>query len=245
MSILHNPQALLFDVDGTLADTEGQGHLPAFNKTFAAHNLPWRWSKDEYRRLLTAVPGGRERILEQLKRTPPPEHCNQTLAEYAQQLHREKGHHYTDILRSGAIKPRPGVTRLIEEAYSSGTTLAIVTTSARESVEALFEYVLPAKQRHYFSLLICGEDVSAKKPDPEAYQLAVERLCLPPDNCLALEDSVNGLAAANKAGIPTLITYNEWTKDDDFSDAWRVVESLDNRGDGEPVTLAWLTDAHT
>lgn len=137
------------------------------------------------------------------------------------------------------------MTRLIEEAYSSGTTLAIVTTSARESVEALFEYVLPAKQRHYFSLLICGEDVSAKKPDPEAYQLAVERLCLPPDNCLALEDSVNGLAAANKAGIPTLITYNEWTKDDDFSDAWRVVESLDNRGDGEPVTLAWLTDAHT
>ena len=235
------PQALLFDVDGTLADTEGEGHLPAFNQTFAAHDLPLRWSKEQYRRLLAQVPGGKERILAELKSNPPPGYSDKALAEYANQLHQEKGHNYAQILRSGSIQPRPGVSRLIEQAHSSGIQLAIVTTSTRESVDALFQYVLPNQQRDYFTALVCGDDVSAKKPAPEAYQIALAQISRAATDCIAIEDSANGLIAANQAAIPTLITYNEWTKGDDFSTAWRVVESLDNRGDGEPVTLEWLT----
>lgn len=237
------PQALLFDVDGTLADTEGDGHLPAFNQTFAAHNLDWRWSRSEYRHLLATVPGGRERILAELHSNPPAEHGGTSLEEYARQLHEEKGKRYAVILRSGAIQPRPGVTRLIEQAYAAGSALAITTTSARESVEALFEHVLPPHLRAYFSFLICGEDVTAKKPDPQVYQMALARLGLSPEHCIALEDSAYGLAAAHAAGLPTLITTTDWTKGDDFSTAWRVIEHLDDRGDGEPVTLEWLQGA--
>lgn len=240
MGIVHMPQALLFDVDGTLADTEGEGHLPAFNRTFAAHGLPWSWSAARYRHLLAAIPGGKERILAELKLNQMSGFSDHSLAEYAQRLHREKGHNYTAILRSGAIQPRPGVIRLIDQAHDQGLRLAIVTTSARESVEALFQYVLPQYQRKFFDILICGEDVSSKKPDPEAYRLALQRLNLAPEQCIALEDSANGLAAASQAGIPTLIAYNEWTKEDDFTAAWRVVESLDDRGDGQPVSVDWL-----
>jgi HAD superfamily hydrolase (TIGR01509 family) len=130
--------------------------------------------------------------------------------------------------------------RLIDQAHDLGLTLAIVTTSARKSVEALFQYVLPQYQRKFFDILICGEDVSRKKPDPEAYQLALQQLNLAPEQCIALEDSANGLAAASLSGIPTLIVYNEWTKEDDFTTAWRVVENLNDRGDGQPVTVEWL-----
>ncbi|MBK1735078.1 phosphatase [Halorhodospira abdelmalekii] len=242
-AIVHMPQALLFDVDGTLADTEGDGHRPAFNATFAAHGLPWHWDRERYRHLLAEVPGGRERIVYELRRNPPTTPLPEPLETFAETLHQEKNQRYAEIVRSGAIRPRMGILRLIAEAHAAGTALAIVTTSARRNVTALLEHAFPPALQGVFTVMVCGEDVAAKKPDPEAYRLALEQLGLPAAACLAVEDSVNGLRSARAAGLATLVTRNEWSAGDDFSGALAVVDHLDERGDGHPVTLEWLAAA--
>ncbi|MFP4647941.1 MAG: HAD-IA family hydrolase [Halorhodospira sp.] len=227
-------QALLLDVDGTLADTEGQGHLPAFNDAFRDYGLPHRWEEATYRQLLAEIPGGRERLHHALARRPPT--MDGDLKDLARQLHAAKNRHYAERLRTGCIPPRPGVERLLSEAHDAGVRLAVVTTSAYDNVAALFDSVLPAA-RARFETLICGEDVAAKKPDPEAYRLALERLDLQAADCLAIEDSANGLRAARAAGIPTLVTRSPWTRHEDFTGAAAVVDHLDDRGDGQPLTL--------
>ncbi len=228
-------RALLFDVDGTLADTEGQGHRPAFNAAFQDHGLPHHWDEDTYRRLLAAVPGGRERLRHALAEAPPSTEV--PLDDLARQLHETKNHHYAERLRTGCISPRPGVERVISEARDAGIRLAVVTTSARANVEALFDGVLPATTRHAFEALICAEDAAAKKPAPDAYAEALRRLGLAARDCLAVEDSANGLGAARAAGIPTLVTRSPWTRDEAFTGAAAVVDHLDDRGDGAPLSL--------
>ncbi len=228
-------QALLLDVDGTLADTEGQGHRPAFNAAFRDHGLPHHWDEATYRRLLAAVPGGRERLRHALAEAPPA--TDTGLDELARQLHETKNRHYAERLRTGCIAPRPGVERIIDEARRAGIRLAVVTTSARANVEALFDGVLPAATREAFEALICAEDAAAKKPAPDAYEEALRRLGLEAHDCLAVEDSANGLAAARAAGIPALVTSSPWTRHEDFTGAAAVIEHLDDRGDGAPLGL--------
>lgn len=195
-------RALLWDVDGTLAETELDGHRVAFNLAFAELGLPWQWDRSTYIELL-AISGGRERLrwffLHQQRREPE--------ASLLDALHQSKQGHYRELVVAGEVRLRPGVRRLIEAAAEAGLQQAIVTTSGREAVAALLDNQL-REQSRLLPLRICGDDVSAKKPDPEAYALALQRLGLDPGQAVALEDSPAGLAAATAAGLRCLVTLS-------------------------------------
>jgi len=196
------PAALLWDVDGTLAETEANGHRRAFNQAFAEEGLPWRWDRPTYLRLL-AISGGRGRMaayLTAMEGQPP-------TPERLQRLQRRKQQLYADLIGAGQLPLRPGVERLIREAQQAGLRQGIVTTSSRSAVEALASATL-GDLSNAFAFWFCGEDVSAKKPNPEGYRLAVEQLGVAPQQLLVIEDSVQGLAAANGAGLACLITLS-------------------------------------
>jgi len=194
------PAALLWDVDGTLAETELDGHRCAFNRAFAEAGLPWCWDPPQYLELLR-ISGGRERIrhfLEQVEAAP-------VAAERVEALQAAKQRHYSALVAAGELQLRPGVARLMAEAAGAGLRQAIVTTSGRVAVAALLQRLLPEAER-VLPLWICGEDVARKKPDPEAYRQALDRLGLDPAQVLAIEDSGPGLAAACGAGLAVLVT---------------------------------------
>ena len=184
-------RALLWDVDGTLAETELDGHRIAFNRAFAQQGLPWQWDRSTYIELL-AISGGRERLRWFLQR----QQGGEPEASLLDALHQAKQAHYRELVVAGEVQLRPGVRRLIKAAAAAGLQQAIVTTSGREAVAALLENQLRDQSR-LLPLRICADDVGAKKPDPEAYVLALQRLGLDPGQAVALEDSQAGLAAAN------------------------------------------------
>ena len=222
-------QALLWDVDGTLADTEQQGHRPAFNAAFTAAGLPWHWDSSTYQRLLHTS-GGRERILAWM------DELGQRDEGLAAQLHRSKQQHYSDLLSRGAVPLRPGVLALACEAAAAGLQQWIVTTSGRAAVAALLQNT--PELEACFAGWICGDDVTRKKPDPEAYAMALGQLNLPASEVLAIEDSPQGLAAARCAGLEVVITTDNWSGGAAaLAEAALVVEHL---GQG-PVTLQQLS----
>ncbi len=192
--------ALLWDVDGTLAETELDGHRLAFNRAFADAGLPWHWDMPLYQQLVR-ISGGRERIAHFLRQvegsSPEPQRV--------ERLQAAKQCHYRDLVANGGLQLRPGVERLIGSAAGAGVTQVIVTTSGRQAVRALLDQLLP-QHESCFLFWVCGEDVQCKKPNPAAYRLALERLATPPQHVVALEDSANGLAAAVGAGITTVVT---------------------------------------
>jgi HAD superfamily hydrolase (TIGR01509 family) len=197
--------ALLWDVDGTLAETERDGHRRAFNRAFAEAGLPWRWDIPSYAGLL-AVAGGFERIhhfLAQVEGGAPD-------PERVARLQASKQRHYAQLLASGELALRPGVRALLEEAAAAGLQQVIVTTSGRSAVTALVKSLL-ADLAGVFSFWVCGDDVERKKPDPQAYALAVARLGLPAARMLALEDTPQGLEAAAAAGLTTLVTLSRFS----------------------------------
>lgn len=220
-------KALLFDVDGTLADTE-EMHRQSFNAAFAAAGLDWHWSPRDYGELL-AVTGGKERIRHFLEREgiqlAPPQGLDAFIAE----LHRAKTEHYTHTLGSGGMPLRPGVRRLLEEARQAGLRLAIATTTTPENVTALLVNSLAADGCDWFEVIAAGSDVPRKKPDPGIYVYAMEKMGLEPAQCLAFEDSENGLRASRGAGLKTLVTPSNYTLHHDFTGAALLVDSL-----GEP-----------
>lgn len=199
-------KALLWDVDGTLAETERDGHRVAFNQAFETLGLAWRWDQAHYGDLLR-ISGGLERIRFDMAMRPEAPREAAVREELALRIHRSKHAFYADLVSSGAISLREGVAPLIEEATARGLRQGIVTTTSRFSVEALL-------QRHFggadgmgrFEVLVCGDDVVHKKPDPEAYVRALEALDLAPRDVLALEDSPAGVAAAKAAGIRVVMT---------------------------------------
>ena len=222
-------QALLWDVDGTLADTEQQGHRPAFNAAFTAAGLPWHWDSSTYQRLLHTS-GGRERILTWM------DELGQRDEDLAAKLHRSKQQHYRDRLSRGAVPLRPGVLALALDAAAAGLQQWIVTTSGRAAVAALLQST--PELEACFAGWVCGEDVTRKKPDPEAYAMALEHLKLPASEVLAIEDSPQGLAAARGAGLEVVITTDNWSGGAAaLAEAALVVEHL---GQG-PVTLQQLS----
>lgn len=193
-------RALLWDVDGTVAETEQGGHRLAFNRAMADAGLSWQWDEPTYRELLK-VSGGRERLagfLEQVEGLPPD-------SERMEALLLSKQQHYRTLVEAGELQLRPGVRRLMTEAAAAGLRQGLVTTSGRGSVQTLVEHLL-AGLAGALSFWICGEDVAHKKPDPEAYQLALTRLGSDGQGVLAIEDSLNGLGAATAAGLSCLIT---------------------------------------
>jgi HAD superfamily hydrolase (TIGR01509 family) len=197
-------QALLWDVDGTLAETERDGHRVAFNLAFAELGLSWGWCERRYGELL-AVTGGRERLLADMAQRPDAPRQPEAREALARALHVAKNQHYARLLAQGDVRPRPGVCETMAAAAAQGLRQVIVTTTSRSNVESLRQHVLGAHIARHVELAICGEDVALKKPDPEAYRLALARLGLAPEQALAVEDSPAGRAAAIAAGVPVCL----------------------------------------
>lgn len=226
-------RALLFDVDGTLADTESQGHLPAYNKAFKDFGLDWNWARALYRKLLL-ISGGRERIDHYLDSYRPElgEHRARVADDrqaWINDLHQRKAHHFRKRLEEGEVPLREGVARLIREAADAGLKIAIVTNASRATLEPFLQYALGAELFAHVAVCVCGDEVEHKKPAPDAYRMACQRLGCAPGDCMAIEDSDAGVSAADAAGVPVLVTVNADTRDQAFTPARAVVDSL-----GEP-----------
>jgi HAD superfamily hydrolase (TIGR01509 family) len=218
-------EALIFDVDGTLAETE-EAHRAALNETFRAFSLPWEWDQPTYRRLLRVM-GGKERLLHFIENDRP-EDAERGRASLSA-LHAAKNERYAALVKAGRVELRPGVERLIREARAVGVRLAIATTTSLPNVEALLTVTLGADGPALFETIAAGDSVTTKKPAPDIFILALERLALPPSSAIAFEDTVYGLQAATAAGLRSVVTPSFYTDDQDFSGALAVFDHL-----GEP-----------
>jgi HAD superfamily hydrolase (TIGR01509 family) len=225
-------EALVFDVDGTLADTERDGHRVAFNAAFREAGLPWDWDVALYNRLL-AVAGGKERIRHFIENHHPREFAAKGIDDRIAALHAAKTRHYTTLLATGALPLRPGVERLLRAARARGIRLAIATTTTPENVDALLRHSLAPDAASWFETIAAGDVVAAKKPAPDVYRLVLDRLGVPASGCVAFEDSEIGLCASLGAGLRTVVTFNDTTRGQDFTGAVSVLETL-----GEPGSLA-------
>jgi len=218
-------EALIFDVDGTLADTERDGHRVAFNEAFAEAGLDWRWDVSLYGELLT-VTGGKERMRHYVERHRPDYEKPADFDDLIKRLHAAKTLHYTALLGRGEIPLRRGVLRLLKEARASGLRLAIATTTTPDNVTALLENTIGAQASSWFEVIGAGDVVPEKKPAPDIYFFVLQRMGLEPSQCLAFEDSENGLRATRGAGLGTVITVNDYTLDHDFMGAVVVLDQL-------------------
>ncbi len=224
-------KALIFDCDGVLADTERYGHLPAFNQTFKDFGLPVQWSEEEYG-IKLKIAGGKERMASLL--TPEfiaqaglptdPEAQKKMIADW----HKRKSETYKQLICDGRLPGRPGVARIVNEVHAAGWRLAVASTSAEESVRGVLEYVVGRDLAADF-LVLAGDIVPKKKPAPDIYLLALERLNLPADQCLVVEDSSNGLQSARAAGLRCIVTMSSYSWEEDMTGALLVVSDL-----GEP-----------
>lgn len=202
-------RALIWDVDGTVAETERDGHRVAFNQAFQAFGLPWRWDVAHYGELLR-VAGGYERLLFDMQARADAPGPLAERSRLARALHQCKNRLYADLVAGGAIRARPGVHRLMHECLALGLAQAVATTTSRANVEALFTRLFGGQWRKGFGAVVCAEDAPEKKPHPQAYLLALGQLGITAADALALEDSPNGLMAASVAGVPTLVTPSEY-----------------------------------
>jgi HAD superfamily hydrolase (TIGR01509 family) len=230
-------EALIFDCDGVLADSERFGHLPAFNRAFVEFGFPLHWSEDDYGVAL-AITGGKERVAnaltpELIREAGLPEDAEALRAEIAR-LHARKTEIFTEIVESGALPGRPGIARIVDEATAEGAAVAVASTSTEASVRAILETTLGSARAARFGVFT-GDIVAAKKPDPAIYTLALEQLGIDSSHAVAIEDSRNGLLAATGAGLACVVTVSSYTGEEDFSEAALVVSSLGDPGNSIDV----------
>lgn len=247
-------KALIFDVDGTLADTEKDGHRVAFNSAFKEAGLDWEWDAELYGELL-AVTGGKERMNYYLDNFNTTFQRPDNLQEMIADLHKTKTGYYTKLLGEGAIPLRPGVKRLIQEARDAGLRLAISTTTTPENVTALLENTLGKESIDWFEVIAAGDIVPAKKPAPDIYDWALKEMDLEAADCLAFEDSENGILSSQGANLKTIITVNDYTLEHDFTGAAIVLNNMGepdqafeviagNAGNHTHVSLDMLKEIH-
>lgn len=229
-------KALIFDCDGVLGDTEQHGHLPAFNQMWRELGVPWQWSVEQYGEKLK-IGGGKERMASlftepaflKVFTLPSSEDARR---EVLATWHKRKSAIFQDLVNSGEIPPRSGVRRICEEALARGWKLAVASTSAVPSVEAMLRRAVGPEVFARFSAILGGDVVKFKKPAPDIYHLAAERLGVTPDCCVVIEDSNNGLRAAHAAGMKCVVTVSGYTREEDFSNASLVLTCLGDP-DGE------------
>jgi len=214
-------EAILWDVDGTLAETERDGHRLAFNQAFQTAQVPWQWDEHHYGALL-AVAGGRERLLHdmQFQEYAPIELKDRE--QLAERLHRLKNELYADIVAQGHLRLRAGVRELIEECIRERVRMGIVTTTSRCNVDALLSSQLGERWEAMFSVIVCAEHAPKKKPDPLSYFLALQALQIPAAAALAIEDAPAGIAAAQAARVAVILTRSHY-----FSGATEAVAPPD------------------
>lgn len=231
-------QALIFDVDGTLADTES-AHRAAFNQAFAEEGLDWVWDEALYTELLN-VSGGKERILHYWNSTRPGlvDVAGDGLRDTIARLHEHKTAAYEGMVNDGHVALRPGVLALIDSAYKAGLSLAIATTTSPVNIAALLRKAIGPDWRTFFSVVEDASTAPVKKPHPQVYLQTLQRMGLDANQCLAIEDSANGLQAARAAGLATIITPNRFTQHHSFDGALRVLSDL------QDVTVAQLQAWH-
>lgn len=215
-------KALIFDVDGTLAETE-EIHRNCFNTAFTAAGLDWHWNKAQYAALL-ATTGGKERIVRFVSEQGLPPIPTKEISH----LHLAKNQFYAETLATGGLTLRPGVARVIEDARNAGLKLGIATTTSRSNLTALLHCCFGLESNIIFDAIVCGEDVQRKKPDPEVYTLCLGQLGVEPASTLAFEDSCVGLRAALAAGLETVVTPSFYTQKDDFTGALQLLSDLEH-----------------
>ena len=233
-------ELLIFDVDGTLADTERDGHRVAFNRAFKDAQLDWDWSVELYGKLL-AVTGGKERIKYYLSNFNAAFNAPADLDGFVAELHKQKTSHYIKLMEEGAIPLRTGVERLLNEARQAGVRLAIATTTTPSNVSALLKNTLGSESESWFEIIAAGDIVPAKKPAPDIFTHVLKELNLSPDVCVVLEDSSNGVKSSTGAGLKTVVTVNGYTQNEDLSGAILI---LDNMGNPDDAFTVISGDAH-
>lgn len=221
-ALINQARALIFDVDGTLAETE-EVHRQSFNAAFVRMGLDWHWGRAVYKELLK-VTGGKERIraFDGLRGGKPPLLSDPEIVK----LHRIKTALYAELIANGGCPLRPGVQALLAAARRRGQHLAIATTTSRDNIDVLLAASLGENWAQSFASIVAGDEVPRKKPAPDVYLEVLSQLKLPASQCLAIEDSGNGLAAASSAGIPVLITRSAYFRDDNFSGALVAIDDL-------------------
>ena len=218
-------QAVIFDVDGTLAETEREGHRIAFNRAFTEFDLDWDWTPELYGELLS-VTGGKERVRLYIETRALEHRARPDLDLWIARLYKRKSEIYSERVHSGAITLRAGVARLIGELQQAGIRLAIATTTAPSNIHSLISANLKKDMLELFEVIGAGDLLISKKPAPDVYQWVLQRLGLPPEACLAIEDSSIGLTAARAARLPTVITVSSYTADENFDGALSVLSGL-------------------
>lgn len=223
--------ALIFDCDGVLADTERDGHLPAFNAAFAEFALPVAWSEADYAVKLH-IGGGKERIASIF--TPELDAqvgvtTEEERADWIAKLHKRKTSLFTERVEAGLLPGRPGIRRIIADALAAGWTVAVASTSAEPSVRAVLRHAA-GDQSYRHVRVFAGDIVPKKKPAPDIYLKVLDDLGLDADECVVIEDSGIGVAAARAAGLTTVVTISSFTGEDDFTGAALVLSDLGDPG---------------
>jgi len=236
-------QSLIFDVDGTLADTE-MVHMAAFNQAFAEEGLDWHWDVPLYTELLR-ISGGKERMRHfWMQRHPDIKVIDGgALNDTIDRLHTIKTAAYEAAVQQGLVQLRPGVLNLIETAHAEGLKLAIATTTSPVNIAVLLRGAMGPNWKDWFMVIEDASTAPKKKPHPQVYTQTLTRLGLPANACLAFEDSHNGLQAAMGAGLATIITPTHFTSDHDFKGAAQLLPNLD--GVGLPQLRAWHAQMQT
>ncbi len=217
-------QALIFDCDGVLVDTERDGHRVSFNEAFAELGIDCVWSVERYGELLLTA-GGKERMRRHFEETGWPADIEDRDALIAT-IHKRKTAIFMHLIEEGSLPLRPGIARIVDEAIANGITLAVCSTSNEKAVQAVVDVML-GPERSEKIRVFAGDVVAAKKPAPDIYNLAARTLGLDPGHCVVIEDSNNGLRAAKAAGMHCVVTISSYTGEEDFSLADRVVDDLD------------------